>query len=78
MVARRAEPPAFAGKGQQILMLAMVATNPGEAALQVPTVQEFVDDLGNDGAQGTVTRLVSLRVNLFELVIVPAGALPER
>jgi hypothetical protein len=50
-------------------MLAVVATNPGEAALQVPTVQEFVDDLGNDGAQGTVTRLVSLRVNLFELFL---------
>jgi len=73
-----AEPAALAGKGQQILMLAMVAANPGESALQVAAVEEFVDDFGDDGAQGAVARLVSLRANLLELVVVAVGALPER
>ncbi len=35
LVAGRAKPPALAGEGQQILMLAMVAANPGKASLQI-------------------------------------------
>ena len=78
LVAGGAEPAALAGKGQQVLMLAMVAANPGEAALQVAAVQELVDDLGDDGAQDAVARLVSLRISRLELVVVAVGALPER
>jgi hypothetical protein len=45
LVAGGAEPPALAGKGQEILMLTMVAPNPGEAAGQVAAFQKLVNHL---------------------------------
>ena len=59
LVAGGAEPAALAGKGQQVFVLAMVAADPGEAALQVAAVQELVDHLGDDGAQEAVAGLVN-------------------
>jgi hypothetical protein len=60
MVAGRAKPAALAGKGQQVLMLAMVAPNPGETALQVATRQKLMHHLGDDASEHTVARLVRL------------------
>src|ERR1035437_376475 len=59
-------------------MLAMVAANPGETALQVAVLQEFMHHLGDDAAQHTVARLISLRISRLELVIVAVCALPQR
>jgi hypothetical protein len=78
VVAERAEPAALAGKGQQVLVLAMVAADAGEAALEITAFQEFVDYLGDNGAQQPITGLVRLGINLLELIIVAAGALPQR
>jgi hypothetical protein len=78
LVARRTKPPAFAGKGQQVLVLAMVAPNPGEPALQIAAVQKLVDHLRDDGPQEAVARLVPLGINLLELLVVAVGTLPER
>ena len=78
LVAGGTEPAAFAGEGQQILVFAMVAANPGKAAFKVAALEEFVDDLLDDGAQGTEARLVLLGISLLERVIMTVGALPER
>ena len=78
LVAGGAEPAAFAGEGQQILVLAAVAADPGEAAFEVAAFEEFVDDFGDDGAQAAIARLVSRRVNRLKLAVVAVGALPER
>ena len=37
-------------KGQQVLMLAMVAANPGKAAFEVAALQEFMHRLGDDAS----------------------------
>ena len=42
--AGRAEPPTGTGEGQQILALAGVTHDPGEAVLEVTAVNEGVDD----------------------------------
>ena len=78
LMAGRAEPPTIARKGQQVIMLTMVAANPGKASLQIVALEEFVDDFGDDGAQDAVALLVCLGINLFKLGIVAVGALPER
>ena len=74
LVAGGAEPTALAGKGQQVFVLAVIAADAGKPPLQIPTLQELVDHLGDDGAQDAVARLVKFFVTFFELVIVPAGA----
>ena len=53
-----AEPAAFTGEGQQVLVLTVVAPDTGEPAFEIATVQELVHHLGNDRAQETVVRLV--------------------
>ena len=78
LVAGRAEPAALAGKGQEVLVLAVIAADAGKPSLQITTLQKLVDHLGDDGAQDAVARLVKFFVNFLELVIVPAGALPQR
>jgi hypothetical protein len=78
LVAGGAKPAALAGEGEQILVLAMVAPDAGEAALQVAAVEEFVDHLGDDGAEEAVAGLVLLGIDFLELVVVAVGALPER
>jgi len=67
-----------ARKGQQVLVLALVAAHAGEAAFEIAAVQELVDDLRDDGAQEPVAGLVSLLVRLQERVEMPRQALPER
>lgn len=59
-------------------MLAVVAADAGEAALEVAAVEEFVDHLGDDAAEEAIAGLVLLRINLLELGIVAVSALPER
>jgi hypothetical protein len=78
LVAGRAEPAAFARKGQQVLVLAMVATDAGKPAFQVAAIQELVDHFGDDGAEESVAGLMLLRIGLLELVVMAVGALPER
>jgi hypothetical protein len=48
LVAGWAEPPPFAGKGQQVLVLAVIAADAGESAFQIAAVQELVDHLRDD------------------------------
>ena len=52
LVAGGAEPAAFAGEGQEVFEAAVVAADAGEAAFEVAAVEELVDDLRDDGAQG--------------------------
>ena len=77
LVAGGAEPTALAGKGQEILMLTMVAPNAGEAAGQVAAFQKLVNHLRDDGAEDSVAGLVLLGIEFLELVIVAVGALPQ-
>ena len=77
LVAGGTEPAAFAGEGEQILVLAVVAANAGKAALEVAALEEFVDDLGDDGAEGAEAGLVILGIGLLECVIMMVGTLPE-
>ena len=46
-----AEPAAFAGEGQEIFVLAVVAAEAGEAAVEVAAVEKLVDHLRYDRAQ---------------------------
>ena len=55
----------------------MVAADPGEAAVEVAAVEEFVDNLEHDGAQGAEAGLVVVRIGFDELGEVAMGALPE-
>ena len=43
LVAGRAEPAALAGEGQQAVLLAVIAPDAGEAAGQVPALEELLD-----------------------------------
>jgi hypothetical protein len=45
LVAGRAEPAALAGEGQQAVLLAVIAPDAGEAAGQVPALEELLDHL---------------------------------
>ncbi len=58
-------------------MAAMVAADAGKAAVEVSAVEDFVDDLGHDGAQGAEAGLVVLGVGFGELGEVAVGALPN-
>ena len=77
LVAGGTEPAAFAGEGEEVFVAAVVAADPGEAAVEVAAVEEFVDDLGDDGAQGAEAGLVVVRVALDERGEVAVGALPQ-
>jgi hypothetical protein len=77
LVAGGAEPAAFAGECEQIFVATMVTADADEAAIEVAAVEEFVDDLGHDGAQGAEAGLVFLWVEFDELGEVAVGALPE-
>jgi hypothetical protein len=56
----------------------MVTAHADEAAIEVSAVEEFVDDLGDDGAERAEAGLVLLGVRFDELGEVAVGALPER
>jgi len=55
----------------------MVAADAGEAAIKVAAVEEFMDDLRDDGAQVAEAGLVVARVSFDERGEVAVGALPE-
>ena len=78
LVARGAEPASFAGEGQEVFVATMVTADADEAAVEVAAVEEFVDDLRDDGAQGAEAGLVVVRVGFDEGGEVAVGALPER
>ena len=65
LVAGGAEPAAFTRESQEVFLLAMVAAEAGEAAVEV-AVEEFMDDLRDDRAQGAEAGLVVLRVDFDE------------
>ena len=58
-------------------MATVVAADAGEAAVEVAAVEEFVDNLEHDGAQGAEAGLVVVRIGFDELGEVAVGALPE-
>ena len=66
LVAGGAEPAPLAGERQQVLVLAVIAADAGEPALEVAAVEELVDDLRDDGAQEAVAGLVALLVDVQE------------
>ena len=66
-----AEPAAFAGEGQEMIFLAMIAADAGEPAFEVTTVKELIHHLGNDRPQVAVARLVALFVDRLKGVVMP-------
>ncbi len=58
-------------------MVAVVTADAGEAALEVAALEELVNDLGDDRAQETVTRLVLRGIGFDKFVKMAVGALPE-
>ena len=58
-------------------MLAVIATHAGEAAFEVATVEELVDDFRDDRAQEAVAGLVAFLINVQKPVKTPLQALPE-
>jgi hypothetical protein len=78
LVAGGAEPAPLAGERQQVLVLAVVATDAGEAAFEVAAIQELVNHLRDDRAQEAVLGLVLLLVGVQKRVEMPRQALPER
>jgi len=49
----RAEMPAFAGKGQQILVFELPVFYPGKTKMKVPTFQIFINDIHDKRAPAT-------------------------
>ena len=72
-----AEPAAFAREGEQVFVLAMIAPDSGEPAFEVATVEELVDDLGDDRPQEAEARLVAFGVGVQKRVKMVVEALPE-
>ena len=77
LVAGGTKPTALAGEGEQVVFLAVVTADSGEAPFQVPAVHELVHHLGDDGAQKAVTGLIPLFIHRLKAVEMPGKALPE-
>lgn len=77
LVAGRTKPAALAGEGEQMVFLAVIATDAGEAALQISAIHELVHHLGDDGAQKAMTGLIALLIDRLKAVKMPGEALPE-
>jgi hypothetical protein len=71
LVAGRAKPAALAGEGQQTVLLAVIASDAGEAAGQVPPLEELLDHLLDDFAHESC--VYGERVAVVESL--PQGAL---
>lgn len=71
------EPAAFAGKGEEVFVLTIIAADPGEAAFEDAAVDEFLHDLLNHRAKGSVPGLVGVGVAAHEGGLAPLGALPK-
>jgi hypothetical protein len=63
LVTRRAEVPALAGKGHQMLEPAPAAADTGEAVVKVPAVEITVDHIAYAGTQKAVAGLVALLIH---------------
>jgi len=77
LVARRAEPATLAGEGEQVVFLAVIAADAGEAALQIAAVHELVHHFGDNGAQVAVAGLIAFLIDRLKGVEMPGEALPE-
>ena len=53
LMAGGTEPPPFAGEGVQVFVRAVVAADAGKSPFQSAALEEFLEDLRNDGAKGT-------------------------
>ena len=75
LVTRRAEPAAFTGEGQQILVFAVIAPDTRKTSLQVATVQELVHHIRNGAPE-----VPALESATLSLVMEPAskGQVPRR
>jgi hypothetical protein len=76
LVTRRTEPPAFAGEGQEVLVLAIIAPDPSEATFEGAAVDELFHDVFNHRAEWSVLGFVGVGVAVHEGGVVPLGALP--
>ena len=77
LLAGWAEAAAFAGEGEQEIVLTVVAMDPGEPALEIAAVVEFVDDLRDDWPDWAHEGLVLRGVEIEELGEVAIDALPQ-
>lgn len=78
LVAGRTEPTPHTGEGQQVFVLAMLAAQADEVALEIATVKELIHDFRDEGAQEAVASLLRIGVVFKEGVIMPGQALSER
>ena len=79
LVAARAEVPALAGEGEQLLMAAVGALEPGESGGEVAAAVELVDHGdGASSAQRAVSPAVAGFVVGDELIPCMVNDLPER
>ncbi len=78
LMAGGAEPAAFAGKGQKIFMLTVIAADASKATFKCATVDKFIEDILNDWTKGAVVAFVGFRVVGHEGVVVAMNAFPER
>ena len=60
LLAGGTEPAAFAGKGQEVFVLAIVAANAGKPAFEGAAVDEFFHDLFDHRAKGAVLGLIGI------------------
>ena len=58
-------------------MRAVIAANPGEATFQGAAVEEFSEDIGHNGAKGTLFVFVGVGINGYERVMVAMNTLPQ-
>ncbi len=77
-MAGRAEPAAFAGEGEQVFVVAVVAPYAGETTFEIAAVEELVDDFGDDGPQEAEAGLVAFVVGVQKRVKMVVEALPQR
>jgi len=77
LVAGRAEPAPLAGEGQQVFVLAVVATDTGKPLFKGAAVEELAHHLRDDGPQKPVSWLKTRLVAGAKGVEVPFQALPE-
>ena len=73
-----AEPASLAGEGEEVLVLAVVTPDAGEAWFERAAVDELFHDLFHHRAERTVLEFVGVEVTGHESGLMPLGALPER
>jgi len=55
----------------------VIASDPGEATFQCAAVEEFSEDIGDNGAKGAVFVFIGVGINGCERVMVAMNTLPQ-